>query len=209
MKNKDRKSATKNLNRLLRREKDLASSERTASKSIEDDLESLRRKIHIARVNLNYTIYYPLNDKYISLYANEQKHKHQHKESDDDTYSGADNTATQSDSKPPLWYTIEKCMQEGTLDLLRDGKLSSTGEAKGDTRTEKRNKDSKKSRQEAKRSSEKTISRTTLEPNTSGRDGRKDKHAKRGTTTKIMRHDHVQPAADDDDDESDGGFFEK
>lgn len=41
--------------------------------------------MHIARVNLNYTIYYPLNDKYISLYADEQKQKHQREESDIDT----------------------------------------------------------------------------------------------------------------------------
>lgn len=164
--------------------------------------------MHIARVNLNYTIYYPLNDKYISLYADEQKQKHQREESDNDTHSRVDQTAMSSDAKPPLWYTIEKCMQEGTLNLLREGKLSSTGEVKDDTEAEKRSKDGKTSKQEAKKSAEKIASRSTSKLKTSDYDGRKEKHAKRGTT-KVTHRDHVQPAADHDDDESDGGFFEK
>lgn len=185
----DRKSAMKNLNRLLRREKDLAGSEQTSG------LESLRRKIHVARVNLNYTIYYPLNDKYISLYADDHKQKQQ-KETDlesqtEDTNHTASSTSS-SDTKPAMWYTVEKCMQEGTLDRLRNGKLGSS-EDQASTKTEKR---TEKSRQDVKKSTSRTTSK-------SDHDIKKDKHAKRDST--MRRNKAPSP---DDGDESDGGFFE-
>lgn len=83
-------------------------------------------------------------------------------------------------------------MQEGTLDRLRDGKLSST-EAKGTSKTEK------SSRQEVKKSIKPTR-RTDSKP--SEYDNRRERRAKGGST---MRHDHAPP----DGDESDGGFFEE
>ena len=41
----------------------------------DDELKDLVQRIHAARVNLNYTIYFPLTEKYISLYPNKKLRK--------------------------------------------------------------------------------------------------------------------------------------
>lgn len=206
----DRKSATKTLNRLLRREKELTS---TTSPD-KEALDSLRKKIHVARVNLNYTIYYPLNDKYISLYAETKQKKKSQSESgaegktDEDTQSGADEldktvTMTLVDTeKPAMWYTVEKCMEEGTLDLLREGKLNTAEGNNKSTRTKaapEKQKDTKMAGKEAKKSAEKTSSRSKSDKHVD----RKGKQAKRATKEDVVMRDAQQ-----DGEESDGGFFE-
>lgn len=189
---KDRKSATKDLNRLLRREKELTA-DGSGKSSSSSTLESLQKKIHAARVNLNYTIYYPLNDKYISLYADEHKQKQQ-KETETDPESQTEETNTTSKTataKPEMWYTVEKCMQDGTLDLLRNGKL-------GGDETEEQGKKTKKTEKTA------TGKQDVKKSKSSAFDVRKDKHAKRDIA---VRRDKAPPPLHDGD-ESDGGFFE-
>lgn len=203
----DRKSASKNLNRLQRREK-----ETTDQKA----LESLRAKIHAARVNLNYTIYYPLNDKYISLYAEQKQKKPSQSESADDTHSGADEkdttvTMTLADAeKPPMWYTVEKCMEEGTLDHLREGKLNTPGESGGDvkktsTTTEKKKKKDvvKKVSKESKKPTEKASSRTESKPEPEPEPVNRRSRRNAAREEAVMRKAQM-----DDGDDSDGDFFE-
>ncbi|BCR85324.1 Efg1 domain-containing protein [Aspergillus chevalieri] len=201
----DRKSATKDLKRLQRREK-----ETTDQKA----LESLREKIHATRVNLNYTIYYPLTDKYISLYAEQKQKKPSQSESGaDDTHSGADEKDTvvtmalADTGKPPMWYTVEKCMEEGTLDLLREGKLNSPRESGGNTKktsttTEQKKKDVvKKASKQSKKPTEKTSSGTESKPETQPVNRRIRRNAAREDAA-------MRKAQKDDGDDSDGGFFE-
>lgn len=206
---KDRKSATKDLKRLQRREK-----ETTDQKA----LETVREKVHAARVSLNYTIYYPLNDKYISLYAEQKQKKPSQSESADDLHSGADEkdttvTMTLADAeKPPMWFIVEKCMEEGTLDLLREGKLNTPGDNGGDakkvsTTTEKKKDVAKKASKELKKPTEKKDSRTKSksqpepEPEPEPVNRRSRRNAAREEA--VMRK-----AQKDDGDDSDGGFFE-
>lgn len=138
----ERKTATKELKRLLRREKQLQDSN-MPSPSREDELKHLSQRIHTAQINLNYTIYFPLTEKYISLYPNKKLRKSttdgddreeetQQQQKKDDT--GASDSETQSntntnethttkettttnakntDEKPPMWYVIEKCTKKG------------------------------------------------------------------------------------------------
>ncbi|EYE98070.1 Efg1 domain-containing protein [Aspergillus ruber CBS 135680] len=201
----DRKSATKDLKRLQRRETETTDQEA---------LESLHEELHAARVSLNYTIYYPLNDKYISLYAEQKQKKPSQSESADDTYSGADEKDTTvtmtlaNTEKPPMWFTVEKCMEEGTLDLLREGKLNIPGESGGDTKkasttTEKKKGVAKKASKESKKPMEKKDSRTKSkqEPEPEPVNRRSRRNAAREEA--IMRK-----AQTDDGDDSDGGFFE-
>lgn len=204
---KDRKSATKDLKRLQRREK-----ETTDQKA----LESLHEKVHAARVSLNYTIYYPLNDKYISLYAEQKQKKPSQPESAEDTHSGADEKDTTVTmtlahaEKPPMWFTVEKCMEEGTLDLLREGKLSTPGESGGDakkasTMTEKKKKKdivknvSKESKKPTEKKDSRTKSKPELEPEPVNRRSRRNAAREEAVMRKAQK---------DDDGDSDGGFFE-
>lgn len=107
-----------------------------------------------------------------------------------------------SREKPPLWYAVEKSMEEGTLDLLREGKLNIRHDGK------KRNEGTaaglsmreKKEKSKAAETTSKGVTRLGRKAD-EGRDSKK----KRGTRESA-------PADEDkgrDDDESDGGgFFE-
>ncbi|PLB45675.1 hypothetical protein P170DRAFT_414102 [Aspergillus steynii IBT 23096] len=192
----DRKTATKDVNRLLRREKALAESDDASSKK-----SKLAQKIHVARVNLNYTIYYPLTEKYIALYAKVKKDKERDpkddtNDSDDDAGFKAIHTSVAD--KPALWHTVEKCMKDGTLDLLRDGKLSSRDEGSIGNKSSAR-----QSEKKTAKSSKKTDSKKDKTTNT--------KSSSRGAAKKNERAPAEKKAVvneNNDDDESDGGFFE-
>lgn len=64
--------------------------------------------MHIAEVDLNYTQYHPLSETYISLYPQ--------KKGGGEEETNVEETTT----KPPMWAEVEKCMEDGTLNRLRN-----------------------------------------------------------------------------------------
>ncbi|KAI9703645.1 MAG: 18S rRNA maturation protein [Candelina mexicana] len=99
----DRQNATRRLKKLRKR---------LATASGHDDESTIVRQVHNAEVDLNYTLYCPLNQKYISLYPSKKM------ESAEKRGEEADATG---DDKPPLWKEVERSMEKGTLDTLRNG----------------------------------------------------------------------------------------
>ena len=64
----------------------------------------------MAEVDLNYTQYCPLSQPYISLYPQKSSRA-----------DGEDaSEKVESAPKPAMWAEVEKCMEEGTLDRLRN-----------------------------------------------------------------------------------------
>ncbi|KAJ5385106.1 rRNA-processing protein EFG1 [Penicillium concentricum] len=190
----DRKTATKELNRLTRREK-------------EEDLDSkqktrLAAKIHTCQVNLNYAIYYPLTEKYISIYPSGKPDA-----TDPKSELQTDETKS-NDSKPPLWPVVEKCMEEKTLDLLRNGKLhiNANGEkiqtlsSGTTTSTDIQKEKSKKKETKAATQKDKHVSKDDKNSSKKEKPARSERASKKDEASK-------QANADDQDD-SDGGFFE-
>jgi hypothetical protein len=114
----------------------------------------LERRIYEACINVNYTIYYPLTEKYISLYPHDKKDEGRKKRNksvpsatarqrlDKSVGEDEDNEEVQdeseqndfpgrkkevdapTDSRPPMYKIVERCMNDRTLDLLREGKLN-------------------------------------------------------------------------------------
>ncbi|RDW83413.1 hypothetical protein BP5796_04904 [Coleophoma crateriformis] len=74
------------------------------SKSTEE-VEALKTEMHTAEVDLNYTQYSPLSEPYISLYPPKTADAEE------------DGSAK---PKPTIWFEVEKCMEEGTLQRLRN-----------------------------------------------------------------------------------------
>ncbi|RKF55489.1 rRNA-processing protein efg1 [Erysiphe neolycopersici] len=74
-----------------------------------DEEHSLEAKLHEAEVDLNYTLYHPLSETYISLYP-------RNKPSEEESKSNLDTTK----KKPPVWYEIEKAMINGSLEKIRN-----------------------------------------------------------------------------------------
>ncbi|OAL40096.1 hypothetical protein AYO20_00514 [Fonsecaea nubica] len=128
----ERKKAERALKQLLR--------QRDSEQAYNTELEKL---IHIAEVDINYTKYAPLGEKYISLFVQEGKKERQDRpkinKTEMATYDAnqrseilqlADQLSnvvrSASGAKPPMWYKVEKLMDEGEakLEALRDGKLT-------------------------------------------------------------------------------------
>lgn len=131
----DRKTATKQL-RAAQRQYEKAKQQQKN----ENELAVLQKKIEKAQIDVNYTIYYPLTEKYISLYPQDKKkeivegHNRNVANGDDDAEEEEEKDMETSEDdkpaekeegeKPPMWEIIKKCMVDKTLDKLRDGKLN-------------------------------------------------------------------------------------
>lgn len=77
-----------------------------------DEVDQITKEMHIYEVDVNYAHYYPLNERYISLYPQRGK-----EEEDEKTRA----KALDPSRKPELWAEIERRMEEGTLKELRYG----------------------------------------------------------------------------------------
>lgn len=83
-----------------------------------EEQETLNREIHNAEVDLNYTLYHPLTQKYSSLFPRKET-----QEALDGTATSATKTMQARQDKPAMWAVVESCMENGTLQALRDGNL--------------------------------------------------------------------------------------
>ena len=104
----ERQKATRVLKKLRKR---LLETEST------DEVEALKKEMHVAEVDLNYTQYCPLNEPYVSLYPQKS------------SVAKEEDAASESDPKPAMWAEVEKCMGEGTLDRLRNRSLATQAPA--------------------------------------------------------------------------------
>lgn len=133
----ERQKAERTLKKLVKLKESSSHSDNEAYK------KKLEKSIHEAEVDLNYTKYAPLGEKYISLFVQEENDKHKHKtqmkkksyailteEQREELQLFEDELAnivrTATGTKPPMWYEVEKYMSEGQekLEALREGKLS-------------------------------------------------------------------------------------
>lgn len=191
----ERQKATRRLKRL---EKQLRDSQQppppnnneTDEREREREREKLRESLRIARVDLNYAMYFPLGEKYLSLYPR-------------DGGGGGDGGGGEK-SWLPVWRVVERCLRDeedaqAALEALREG----TGpawfvEGRG-------------ARQEEEKDDVGAVERTRGgkgRPKVDREKARRqDGHELRMRTE---RKGQARNAREDrDDDGSDGGFFEE
>lgn len=146
---------------------------------------------------MNYPKYSPLTEKYVSLFPSDKGKKEKKEEDMNEEELEARRKmllkASASKEKPPLWHAVKKSMEEGTLDLLRegrlgighDGKVTNSGNAHGVPVWENK---------------EKTDAGAKKRKTDEGRDSKKKKEARKTTASSETKRS---------DDEGDGGgFFE-
>lgn len=88
----------------------------------EDDsgeLAQLKAKVEDAEVDLNYTMYFPLEKEYASLWPAKRN-------KDDGSENDGKDAERQGDSN--MLDVVRKCMKEGTLKDLREGRLTDQGD---------------------------------------------------------------------------------
>ncbi|KAL8933151.1 MAG: hypothetical protein Q9216_006498 [Gyalolechia sp. 2 TL-2023] len=78
----------------------------------------LEDQVHFAEVDLNYTLYHPLMEKYISIFPRQEVPQPQ-----DMGGTSIQTSALSRENKPAIWKAVENCMENGTLEALRDSRL--------------------------------------------------------------------------------------
>ena len=108
---KERQKATRALKKLQKR-LDASSS----SSPDTPDYNQLAKEVQDAKIDLNYTIYHPLTEKYQSLFPRQGG----------GSGGGGEETPARKlvTEKPAMWDVVERCSADGTLEALRDGKLA-------------------------------------------------------------------------------------
>ncbi|KAL8902755.1 MAG: hypothetical protein Q9207_004408 [Kuettlingeria erythrocarpa] len=106
----ERQKATRNLKRLR--------TQLAAAITDTPEYQALAHQVHCAEVDLNYTLYHPLEEKYIGIFPRQDPPE------ESEHMDGPPKTIAQpSQEKPAMWTVVEACMSNGTLQELRDGKL--------------------------------------------------------------------------------------
>ena len=88
------------------------------------ETETARKAVHEAEIDLNYTMYYPLSEKYQSLYPRIAEQG----PVDTPTEIGGRGERKVGGERPPLWRLIEETTAQGdeALIVLRDSPMQST-----------------------------------------------------------------------------------
>lgn len=94
--------------------------------ALEDESQKtqLQQRIHNTEVDVNYAVYYPLMKPYSSLYPKSKNRKTSDSEEAEDTGEDSKNSAEIDGPKGDvnMWRTVEKAMEDGTLEKLRYSK---------------------------------------------------------------------------------------
>ncbi|KIW15243.1 hypothetical protein PV08_05288 [Exophiala spinifera] len=192
-----------------------------SSPSYKDEYKKkLENMIHEAEVDVAYTQYAPLGEKYISLYVGGESQVDK-KEVAKKTYAILDTSQrdefraisdelaqivrTASGVKPPLWYEVEKYMAEGQdkLNALREGRL--TAHKVDKELTSVGGKEQASLRRLQQHTSEAKPSWLDDDGMIDPADLDSEDDEQPGGVQIRRNHDD----ADDDEDMSDGGFFER
>lgn len=109
----DRQKATK---RLKRARKELQGCEHASDKRAE-----LEKRVKDAEVDVDYAQYFPLDQNYVSLFPRKQDDGSG--EGDRDSLDGQ-SPAAERKGDVGMWERVKQCMADGTLDALRNGKMT-------------------------------------------------------------------------------------
>ncbi|QPC65079.1 hypothetical protein HYE67_007310 [Fusarium culmorum] len=178
-----------------------------------DELEGLKRDLHIAEVDEAYTQHFPHAEPYISLYTSAKSEKEDEDKDDEDKldYTPLKHRGLLHTERPPMWSEIEQAMKGGhhALRTIREKRPETTEGAKPE-----RNQNKSK----AATGKDKTVPASKAQPNpetnptpyTKGKGkGKSGAAPKNRRERRLAERQGAQPAVkNDDDDSDDGGFFE-
>ena len=105
------------------------------------EYNQLAQEVQDAKIDVHYTIYHPLTEKYQSLFPRQG-----------DTGGEKPPARKLVMEKPAMWKVVERCTAEGTLEALRDGKLATSISRKPAVQETRSKSESKNSRAGSKSS---------------------------------------------------------
>ncbi|KAK1088907.1 hypothetical protein LTR48_001092 [Friedmanniomyces endolithicus] len=99
-------------------QRELIEAERARKRS--DIIGRWHKKLREAELDVKYAIYYPLEKEYVPLFAKKKKQEDA-AEADEESPEPAE---YEREGDPEMWQLVKKCMTDGTLEALRNGKLT-------------------------------------------------------------------------------------
>ncbi len=97
-----------------------------ASESGTPEHAAAQQDVHVAVVDLKYTQYCPLDQKYEGIYPREANDRDGDQILETEEHGNGGGTQKVQASRPVMWKIVEKCIEDGTLEALRNGKLTTT-----------------------------------------------------------------------------------
>ncbi|KAG8630928.1 hypothetical protein KVT40_000068 [Elsinoe batatas] len=91
-------------------------------KERERKLEEARERVRRAEVDLNYALYWPLERAYVSLWPRKGKEGKEGKDGGDE-----EDGEEEAKGDREMWALVERCMAEGALEDLREGRVEGCG----------------------------------------------------------------------------------
>ncbi|KAI1072800.1 hypothetical protein LB507_002991 [Fusarium sp. FIESC RH6] len=199
----ERKKASR-LARQLRKKIDQTESTET------EELEGLKRDLHIAEVDEAYTQHFPHAEPYISLYTNAKSDK-QEEEKDDDKldYTPLKQRGLLHTERPPIWSEVEQAMKDGfhALRNLRERRPAEVTEPTKPERNQNKANASTNKDKAVPAAKAQPKKETKPTPYTKSKPGAAPKNRRE---RRLAERQGAQPVVKSDDDDSDeGGFFEE
>lgn len=112
----DRQKATKRLKRAKKAVQECV-------QGSEEERAELRRKVEDAEVDVNYALSYPLDMRYIALFPSKRQNDGDG-DGDGDEDGGQGSAKVERKGDAEMWQKVKQCMADGTLDALRNGRLT-------------------------------------------------------------------------------------
>ncbi|KAI1003176.1 hypothetical protein K3495_g5027 [Podosphaera aphanis] len=154
-----------------------------------EEVKLLETQIHEAEVDLNYTMFHPLCETYISLFPPKNS-----------TCEELDSHSNTQNLKPPIWSEVERAMVDGSLQKLRD-RISILPDTPSNTlRTVKK----------LRQQTEPEVSKTESIPQNRRQRRSQKQEMKKVPRTPLITNDTQEAShnVSDANEDSDGGFFE-
>ncbi|KAM0346882.1 hypothetical protein ACHAPU_005222 [Fusarium lateritium] len=173
-----------------------------------DEIEGLKRDLHVAEVDEAYTQHFPHAEAYISLYTSVKSEKEEEDKDDDKLdYTPLKHRGLLHTERPPMWSEVEQAMKNGphALRTIREKRpAEETQEGKQQDRHSNKSKTSAGTEKASKaQPKQQTKPAPAPTPYTKGKAGAAPKN--RRERRALERQPGVKG---DDDDSDDGGFFE-
>ncbi|KAF4979385.1 hypothetical protein FDECE_18068 [Fusarium decemcellulare] len=176
-----------------------------------EDIEELKRDLHVAEVDEAYTQHFPHAEPYISLYTSGKTEKEADDEKND--YTPLKHRGLLHTERPPIWSDIEQAMKEGPNALRSLRERRSTDGSQERSQPERKQSKPKAAINTGKpapktQQRQEAVKGKGAPSNNKGESGVKMNRRER----RRQMHQGIQPAVKDEDGEDDsdgGGFFEE
>lgn len=172
-----------------------------------EELEELKRDLHVAEVDEAYTQHFPHAETYISLYPVEKREK----EADDDKndYTPLKQRGLLHTERPPIWSEVEQALKEGPSALRELRERRSPGGAEEETKPQRRENKPKVQANVGKPVAKTQPKQTFKDKSASNNKDDSGATMNRRERRRLMHQNKQTVVKSDDDDSDGGGFFEE